>query len=77
MSFHLAWPPSSPTRSTPCWAASATPAPPLLIVEQHMGHALALCDRAVLLDHGAISWEGPTDEAAEAIGTALFDTGGS
>ena len=48
----------------------------LLIVEQHMGHALALCDRAVWLDHGAISWQGPTAEAAEAIGTALFDTGG-
>ena len=31
-----------------------------------MGHALALCDRAVLLDHGAIAWQGPTDEAAEA-----------
>ena len=49
----------------------------LLIVEQHMGHALALCDRAVLLDHGAIAWQGPTAEAAEAIGTALFDTSGS
>ncbi len=48
----------------------------LLIVEQHMGHALALCDRAVWLDHGAVSWHGPTEEAAEAIGTALFDTGG-
>ena len=48
----------------------------LLIVEQHMGHALALCDRAILLDHGAIAWQGPTAEATEAIGTALFDTGG-
>lgn len=48
----------------------------LLIVEQHVGHALALCDRAVLLDHGAIAWQGPTAEAAEVIGTALFDTGG-
>ena len=48
----------------------------LLIVEQHMGHALALCDRAILLDHGTITWQGPTDKAAEAIGTALFDTGG-
>ena len=41
-----------------------------------MGHALALCDRAILLDHGAITWQGPTDKAADAIGTALFDTTG-
>jgi len=48
----------------------------LLIVEQHMGHALALCDRAILLDHGAISWQGPASEAAQAAGASLFDTGG-
>lgn len=48
----------------------------LLIVEQHMGHALALCDRAILLDHGAVSWQGPASEAAEAAGASLFDTGG-
>ena len=48
----------------------------LLIVEQHVGHALALCDRAILLDHGTVTWQGPSAEAAEAVGTALFDTGG-
>ena len=48
----------------------------LLIVEQHMGHALALCDRAILLDHGAVSWQGPAAQAAEAVGASLFDTGG-
>ncbi len=48
----------------------------LLIVEQHIGHALALCDRAILLDHGAITWQGPSDEAARAVGASLFDTSG-
>ncbi len=47
----------------------------LLIVEQHVSHALALCDRAVLLDHGAVTWQGPSTEAAEVAGTALFDPG--
>ncbi len=45
----------------------------LLIVEQHIGHALALCDRAILLDHGAITWQGPSPEAARAVGASLFD----
>ena len=48
----------------------------LLIVEQHIGHALALCDRAILLDHGAITWQGPSPEAARAVGASLFDTSG-
>ena len=46
----------------------------LLIVEQHVGHALALCDRVVLLDHGAITWEGPSAEAADRVVTAVFAT---
>jgi branched-chain amino acid transport system ATP-binding protein len=44
----------------------------LLIVEQHVGHALALCDRVVLLDHGAIAWEGPSSEAADRVVTTVF-----
>jgi len=44
----------------------------LLIVEQHVGHALALCDRVVLLDHGAITWEGPAADAANRVVTAVF-----
>ncbi|MCY3633960.1 MAG: ABC transporter ATP-binding protein [bacterium] len=48
----------------------------LLIVEQHMSHALALCDRAILLDHGAITWQGPSAEAADTLAATLFDTGG-
>ena len=46
----------------------------LLIVEQHVGHALALCDRVVLLDHGAITWEGPASDAADRVVTAVFAT---
>ena len=44
----------------------------LLIVEQHVGHALDLCDRVVLLDHGSISWEGRAADAADRVVTAVF-----
>ena len=46
----------------------------LLIVEQHVGHALGLCDRVVRLDHGAIVWQGPASEAADRVVTAVFAT---
>lgn len=45
----------------------------LLIVEQHVGPALALCDRVVLLDHGTITWEGAADGAADVLVSHLFD----
>lgn len=45
----------------------------LLIVEQHVAQALALCDRVVLLDHGAVSWEGPAADAGERVVTQVFD----
>lgn len=49
----------------------------MLIVEQHVGHALALCDRVVVLDHGAVSWEGPAADAAHHVVTKVFEhTGG-
>jgi branched-chain amino acid transport system ATP-binding protein len=35
----------------------------LLIVEQLVGHALRLCDRVAILDHGAISWTGASSDA--------------
>ncbi len=35
----------------------------LLIVEQHVGHALELADRAILLDHGSVAWTGPAADA--------------
>jgi branched-chain amino acid transport system ATP-binding protein len=44
----------------------------LLIVEQHVGHALDLCDRVLLLDHGAVTWEGPASDAADRVVTAVF-----
>jgi branched-chain amino acid transport system ATP-binding protein len=44
----------------------------LLIVEQHVPHALSLCDRAVLLDHGAVAWEGSSAEAGEVVTEQLF-----
>ena len=39
----------------------------LLIVEQHVTHALELCDRAVLLKRGSVSWQGPSSDAVEVI----------
>lgn len=45
----------------------------LLIVEQHVGHALALCDRVVLLDHGAVSWEGSPADATARVVTKVFE----
>ncbi len=45
----------------------------MLIVEQQVSHALELCDRAVLLDHGAVSWTGPAADAASLISTRVFE----
>lgn len=39
----------------------------LLIVEQQVSHALALCDRVVILDHGSIAWQGPAGDAGDRI----------
>jgi branched-chain amino acid transport system ATP-binding protein len=44
----------------------------LLIVEQQVGHALALCDRVAILDHGLVSWTGTSAEAVDVVGR-LFD----
>ncbi|MEZ5168560.1 MAG: ATP-binding cassette domain-containing protein [Acidimicrobiales bacterium] len=49
----------------------------LLIVEQHVQHALDLCDDVVLLDHGVIAWEGPAAAAASVVVTHLFESGGA
>jgi branched-chain amino acid transport system ATP-binding protein len=45
----------------------------LLIVEQHIGHALALCDWVVLLKHGSVIWEGPAAEAEDHVVAQVFD----
>jgi branched-chain amino acid transport system ATP-binding protein len=44
----------------------------LLVVEQHVGHALRLCDRVAVLDHGTVSWVGDSAEAADRVTTQLF-----
>jgi branched-chain amino acid transport system ATP-binding protein len=44
----------------------------LLVVEQHVGHALRLCDRVAVLDHGTVSWEGNSADAADRVTTQLF-----
>lgn len=46
----------------------------LLVIEQHVSHALQLCDRVAVLDHGSVSWAGPTDEARERV-RALLEVG--
>ena len=43
----------------------------LLVIEQHVSHALALCDRVVVLDHGAVTWDGPTGEAVDRVQSSL------
>jgi len=45
----------------------------LVIVEQHIAHALALCDRAVVLEHGSVVWEGPAADAADRVAAKVFD----
>ena len=47
----------------------------LLIVEQQVGHALELCDRAAVLEHGLITWQGPASEAGAALEARLFEAG--
>ncbi len=47
----------------------------LLIVEQRVAHALALCDRAVVLEHGAVSWEGPAADAGHRVVTKMLERG--
>jgi branched-chain amino acid transport system ATP-binding protein len=46
----------------------------LLIVEQQVGHALQLCDRVVVLDHGAVSWTGPSADAEAVVHQAFLPT---
>jgi len=44
----------------------------LLIVEQQVTHALDLCDRVVLLDHGSVAWEGPSASAGDRVVSSLL-----
>jgi branched-chain amino acid transport system ATP-binding protein len=47
----------------------------LLIVEQHVGHALDLCDRVLLLEHGSVVWEGAPADAGEHVVSKVFEHG--
>lgn len=47
----------------------------LLIVEQHVGHALDLCDRVALLDRGSVTWEGPAVEARDRVVEGFLPAG--
>ena len=47
----------------------------LLIVEQQVGHALELCDRAAVHEHGLITWQGPSNEAGAVLESRLFESG--
>jgi len=44
----------------------------LLIIEQHVSHALDLCDRVAVMEHGTISWAGPTAEAGDRLQAFLY-----
>ena len=46
----------------------------LLIVEQQVGHALGLCDRAAVIEHGLITWHGPAGRAGAALESHLFES---
>ena len=46
----------------------------LLIIEQHVSHALNISDQAVLMDHGSVQWTGPVNEAYDKIENQLFKT---
>jgi branched-chain amino acid transport system ATP-binding protein len=43
----------------------------LLVIEQHVSHALALCHRVVIVDHGTVAWSGPSAEAGERVRAQL------
>ena len=43
----------------------------LLIVEQQVVHALDLCDRVAVLDHGVVSWTGASKDAAGVVSEAF------
>jgi branched-chain amino acid transport system ATP-binding protein len=43
----------------------------LLVIEQHVAHALELCDRVVLLDHGRVAWAGPSSDARDRVRAQL------
>ncbi|OHV30207.1 ABC transporter ATP-binding protein [Pseudofrankia sp. EUN1h] len=43
----------------------------LLLVEQHVSHALRLADRVAVLDHGHVVWAGNSDDATQRVAQAF------
>jgi branched-chain amino acid transport system ATP-binding protein len=39
----------------------------LVVIEQHVAHALDLCEQVVVMDHGTVAWSGPTADAMEQV----------
>ena len=39
----------------------------LLVIEQHVSHALELCDHVAVMEHGRVSWSGPSRDAADRV----------
>ena len=72
-SSRSAWPRSWSRRSTRRSAASGSAGTALLIVEQHVHHALELADEVVVLTKGGVAFRGPPpscrDELARAAAT--------
>lgn len=46
----------------------------LLIVEQHVGPALAVSDRVYLLSQGRVAWEGAAADADDVVVSHMFET---
>jgi len=44
----------------------------LLIVEQHVGHALAIADHVVLMTHGEVTWEGAPADAGDVVAAGIL-----
>jgi branched-chain amino acid transport system ATP-binding protein len=47
----------------------------LLIVEQQVDRAIGLCEQAVVLEHGAVAFFGPSDQAVDAVERVLASRG--
>jgi branched-chain amino acid transport system ATP-binding protein len=47
----------------------------LLIVEQQVDRAIGLCQQAVVLEHGAVAFSGPSDQAVKAVEQVLASRG--
>lgn len=43
----------------------------LLVIEQHVSHALQLCERIAILDHGSVTWTGATRDAADRVRASI------